>query len=146
MGKITVFTGCNSEGEKAKDLLKQKGASFEEVSITAKPEWRHYMYLLANGEHVTVISEPVRVSIFIVLSMNSRWLGKIPLCCVCNWPVSHPIDHVCFIWKNISLCMCSGSLVPSPLHARARKGLVKRVALPCPRGTYILWPSQVAEP
>ena len=29
------------------------------------------------------------------------------------------------------------SLVPSPLHARARKGLVKRVALPCPRGTYI---------
>ena len=29
------------------------------------------------------------------------------------------------------------SLMPSPLHARARKGLVKRVALPCPRGMYI---------
>ena len=26
------------------------------------------------------------------------------------------------------------SLVPSPLHARARKGLVKRAALPCPSG------------
>ena len=150
MGKITVFTGCNSEGEKAKDLLKQKGASFEEVSITAKPEWRHYMYLLANGEHVTVISEPVRVPIFIVLSMNSRWLGKIPLCCVCNWPVSHPIDHVCFIWKKlIFLCACAQVVsYPAPfMHARERvwsKGsyfLVLEVHIPC-----ILWPSQVAEP
>jgi hypothetical protein len=55
MGKITVFTGCSSDGEKVKDLLKQKGADFKEVSVAAKPEWRHYMYLLANGEHVAIL-------------------------------------------------------------------------------------------
>ena len=27
--------------------------------------------------------------------------------------------------------------MPSPLHAHARKGLVKRVALPCPRGIIV---------
>ena len=50
MGKITVFTDCSSDCTKAKDLLKQKGADFEEISLLAKPEWRHYMYLLTNGE------------------------------------------------------------------------------------------------
>ena len=35
----------------------------------------------------------------------------------------------------IYTCGCTYySLVLSPLHARARKGLVKRVALPCPQG------------
>lgn len=52
MGKITVFTDCSSDCTKAKDLLKQKGADFEEISLLAKPEWRHYMYLLTNGERV----------------------------------------------------------------------------------------------
>ena len=50
MGKITVFADCSSDCKKAKDLLKQKGANFEEISIIAKPEWREYMYLLTNGE------------------------------------------------------------------------------------------------
>ena len=53
MGKITVFADTSSDCKKAKDLLKQKGAGFEEISIAAKPEWRQYMYLLANGEHGT---------------------------------------------------------------------------------------------
>ena len=39
--------------KKAKAVLKQKGADFEEISITTKPEWRQYMYLLANGKHGT---------------------------------------------------------------------------------------------
>ena len=52
MGKITVFAleTC-PYCKKAKALLKQKGADFEEISITAKPEWRQYMFLLTNGEH-----------------------------------------------------------------------------------------------
>ena len=58
MGKITVFAleTC-PYCKKAKALLKQKGANFEEVSITAKPEWRQYMFLLANGEHASILSD-----------------------------------------------------------------------------------------
>lgn len=55
MGKITVFAlDTCPYCKKAKALLKQKGADFEEVSITAKPEWREYMYLLANGKHASI--------------------------------------------------------------------------------------------
>ena len=38
------------------------------------------------------------------------------------------------IWRSVIASIASISLVPSPLHARARKGLVKRAALPCPSG------------
>lgn len=51
MGKITVFTVDSCPYcERAKDLLTSKGADFQEISLTSMPEWRHFMFLLANGE------------------------------------------------------------------------------------------------
>ena len=51
MGKITVFTvdGC-SASDKTKELLTSSGAVFSEISLTTTPEWRAFLFILANGE------------------------------------------------------------------------------------------------
>lgn len=50
MGKITVYSQDTCPYcKKAKKLLEVKGADFEEISLTIKPEWRQFMYLLTNG-------------------------------------------------------------------------------------------------
>lgn len=51
MGKVTVFTvdGC-SACDKTKQLLTDNGAVFSEISLTAAPEWRALLFILANGE------------------------------------------------------------------------------------------------
>ena len=51
MGKITVFSldSC-PYCKKAKELLRGKGAEFEEISLTKNPEWRQLLYLITNGE------------------------------------------------------------------------------------------------
>ena len=53
MGKIVVFSLDTCPFcKKARALLKQKGADFDEISVTAKPEWRQFLYLLTNGTYV----------------------------------------------------------------------------------------------
>ena len=50
MGKITVFSvdTCH-HCQRVKELLVLNGATFTEISLTSKPEWRHYLFLLSNG-------------------------------------------------------------------------------------------------
>lgn len=50
MGRIVVFSldGCPF-CIKAKDLLTLKNVSFENISLTEKPEWRNLLFLLTNG-------------------------------------------------------------------------------------------------
>ena len=55
MGKITVFSLDTCPFcKKAKAVLRQKGVDFDEISVTAKPEWRQFMYLLTNGMFLSV--------------------------------------------------------------------------------------------
>ena len=65
MGKIIIFSlDTCPYCKKVKELLQAKGAVFEEVSLTIKPEWRQFMFLLTNGK----ISLPLSLSLSLSLS------------------------------------------------------------------------------
>ena len=65
MGKITVFSQDTCPYcKKAKKLLEIKGADFEEISLTIKPEWRQFMYLLTNG--MLSLSLPTSLSLALI--------------------------------------------------------------------------------
>ncbi len=50
MGKITVFTTDECPFcKKAKDLLSDKKAPYDEISLSQHPEWRGHMFILAKG-------------------------------------------------------------------------------------------------
>jgi glutaredoxin len=71
MGKIVIFSQDTCPYcKKAKELLQVKGAEFEDISLTVKPEWRQFMFLLTNGMLSLSLSHSLTHSLTHSLSLS----------------------------------------------------------------------------